>query len=235
MSLPWRIDHLDMCEEKDMDKDDVHQLLAMHGVTAVPFRSRPPPVFVSTLPPPPHELSATGFQNSDEQRARVEQARAAAERARAAAAEARAAVALERAKLDSKLQLEREQHRLQLERELALRKADEERERRERERDEVERLVREQRLLEERQTERLKAEAKLADNIDKLECSVCLSAVASHVMDPCGHLCVCGDCVGEIVKRPCDRDDDDSDQDAVGAQKCPICRAAVRKAIRVFV
>jgi len=47
------------------------------------------------------------------------------------------------------------------------------------------------------------------------ECVVCLAAPADHVLVPCGHNCVCEDCCGVITS-------------------CPMCRASIEKAVRIF-
>lgn len=67
------------------------------------------------------------------------------------------------------------------------------------EQQQIERLFREQRLLVEAQTAKMTLEAKVADKIEKLECIVCLQAVATHAFSLCGHLCVCDDCVKEMA------------------------------------
>ena len=51
------------------------------------------------------------------------------------------------------------------------------------------------------------------------ECAICMGAERTHILIPCGHLCVCGDCSGLLMATaPC----------------CPICRAAVQKTCRVY-
>jgi len=50
------------------------------------------------------------------------------------------------------------------------------------------------------------------------ECVVCHDADADHLLYPCGHKCVCGDCGGMLR----------------GQHPCPICRARIRDVIRVF-
>ena len=51
------------------------------------------------------------------------------------------------------------------------------------------------------------------------ECVICTDAVADHVLVPCGHKCICADC-GDLLKT--------------GNQPCPMCRAEIRDAIKVF-
>lgn len=67
------------------------------------------------------------------------------------------------------------------------------------EQQQIERLFREQRLLVEAQTAKMTLEAKLADKIEKLECVICLQAVATHLFSVCGHLCGCEDCIKDIA------------------------------------
>jgi TPR repeat protein len=47
------------------------------------------------------------------------------------------------------------------------------------------------------------------------ECVVCIDAPRSTVLLPCGHVCMCGDCVGDC-------------------QSCPICRTAIESALKVY-
>ena len=51
------------------------------------------------------------------------------------------------------------------------------------------------------------------------ECVICTDAVADHVLVPCGHKCVCPDCA-ELLN--------------IQSQPCPICRAEIRSAIKVY-
>jgi hypothetical protein len=48
----------------------------------------------------------------------------------------------------------------------------------------------------------------------EVECSVCMDGPASHLLLPCGHQCLCGDCVGLV-------------------SLCPICRASIQKRVNV--
>jgi hypothetical protein len=48
-------------------------------------------------------------------------------------------------------------------------------------------------------------------------CVVCLTAVASHVVVPCGHQCLCADCALHVTN------------------KCPYCRGRWEKCIKVFI
>jgi Zinc finger, C3HC4 type (RING finger)/Ubiquitin family len=47
------------------------------------------------------------------------------------------------------------------------------------------------------------------------ECVVCLERRSSHVLIPCGHLCLCGSCVTSVTR-------------------CPICRKFIRRSLRVY-
>lgn len=51
------------------------------------------------------------------------------------------------------------------------------------------------------------------------ECVVCLQNPKTHAFVPCGHLCICQNCVGVTIIR----------------RKCPICRAHAIQAIKVFI
>ena len=47
------------------------------------------------------------------------------------------------------------------------------------------------------------------------ECVVCMAKPPSHVLIPCGHLCMCGHC-------------------SVALEQCPICRVRVQSTMRVY-
>jgi len=51
------------------------------------------------------------------------------------------------------------------------------------------------------------------------ECVVCMDSKKSHVLVPCGHVCVCKVCAGNIVATK---------------QACPVCRARVEQVIKVY-
>jgi hypothetical protein len=51
--------------------------------------------------------------------------------------------------------------------------------------------------------------------VDSEACVVCLEAQASHALIPCGHRCVCASCQ-EVLRT------------------CPMCRAVITGALRVF-
>ena len=51
------------------------------------------------------------------------------------------------------------------------------------------------------------------------ECGVCLCERKTHMFTPCGHKCVCEGCADELLRR---------------GDRCPVCRAAVEGAVRVF-
>jgi len=48
-------------------------------------------------------------------------------------------------------------------------------------------------------------------------CCTCLNTIASHIFVPCGHLCICSDCVQQLEDR-----------------KCPLCRNEYIHCIRVI-
>ena len=50
------------------------------------------------------------------------------------------------------------------------------------------------------------------------ECSVCISNIKSHVIVPCGHKAICGDCSPIILQ----------------GGSCPICRADIESIIKVY-
>ena len=49
-------------------------------------------------------------------------------------------------------------------------------------------------------------------------CCVCLTAVATHALSPCGHYCLCAACA------PC----------WLRGGSCPLCRGGVREVLRIF-
>ena len=51
------------------------------------------------------------------------------------------------------------------------------------------------------------------------ECGVCLCERKTHMFTPCGHKCVCEGCADELLRR---------------GDRCPVCRAALEGAVRVF-
>jgi len=55
---------------------------------------------------------------------------------------------------------------------------------------------------------------------NEMECIVCMEDTRTTVMQPCGHLCLCSSCAGQIMRgtRP----------------TCPVCRVVVDDTIRVF-
>jgi len=63
--------------------------------------------------------------------------------------------------------------------------------------------------------ERAREESEIPVDTNSRKCVVCYEP-SSHVMDPCGHLCFCGDC-----SKRADR-------------KCPMCRAPIKKFIKIF-
>merc|ERR1711997_1002205 len=57
------------------------------------------------------------------------------------------------------------------------------------------------------------------DEDDSKLCIVCLDGDRDHVIIPCGHICVCTDCMW-LYSR--------------GGAECPICRAKVSMVVRTF-
>jgi hypothetical protein len=60
---------------------------------------------------------------------------------------------------------------------------------------------------------------KIGEQETRRECCVCLEHPASHVMVPCGHVCVCHSCEGFVTN---------------GDKLCPICRVPVITVVKVF-
>jgi len=70
-----------------------------------------------------------------------------------------------------------------------------------------------------RQAEQLsvdKARSTATKDAEDLECTICMDGPASQMLLPCGHQCLCGDCVGLV-------------------EKCPICRADIQQRIQMSV
>jgi ATP-dependent DNA helicase PIF1 len=53
------------------------------------------------------------------------------------------------------------------------------------------------------------------DKAAKTECVICLDKLPTHVLTPCGHKCICGDCSDQV-------------------SECPLCRVSIEQLIRVF-
>jgi len=51
------------------------------------------------------------------------------------------------------------------------------------------------------------------------ECVICMEAPRSHAMVPCGHRCVCADCVPNVFQDP---------------PRCPVCRTEVSSCMQIF-
>merc|ERR1711871_273645 len=56
----------------------------------------------------------------------------------------------------------------------------------------------------------------LTDAMNAFKCQVCITNEYDHVLVPCGHP-ICGMCLGQLAAR-----------------KCPFCRAAINKSVKVF-
>lgn len=57
-------------------------------------------------------------------------------------------------------------------------------------------------------------------NLERLLCSVCISDVRAVLLRPCNHICLCETCF-RVVKNS-------------GQPRCPVCRAAIKSHIKVF-
>jgi hypothetical protein len=53
------------------------------------------------------------------------------------------------------------------------------------------------------------------DDDDDDECKICMEESRTHVLNPCGHWCLCGECSAKV-------------------KECPICRVKIVSSIRVF-
>ena len=51
------------------------------------------------------------------------------------------------------------------------------------------------------------------------ECVVCMDAAPSHMLIPCGHVCVCAACAERCLET---------------TRECPMCREPVREAFQAF-
>jgi len=54
------------------------------------------------------------------------------------------------------------------------------------------------------------------------QCVICCDGECTHALIPCGHLCLCDECVRLIM------------DDAESLSLCPVCREPSSKAIRVY-
>lgn len=56
---------------------------------------------------------------------------------------------------------------------------------------------------------------------DSQECVLCMDKAATHVMVPCGHVCLCDTCAtpGSLMRLH---------------RQCPICRAAIQQTVRIY-
>lgn len=68
--------------------------------------------------------------------------------------------------------------------------------------------------------ETLRLDMKLADHIASLECVVCLSEIASHIVLPCCHLALCAACC--------------VDERSAQISACPVCRVHVERIARIY-
>lgn len=61
-------------------------------------------------------------------------------------------------------------------------------------------------------------------NESRGQCALCLSAQATHIIDPCHHMCLCEDCANQYIAQ----------QTAKGEKKCPICRREYTQIAKVI-
>ncbi|TMW68290.1 hypothetical protein Poli38472_005758 [Pythium oligandrum] len=57
--------------------------------------------------------------------------------------------------------------------------------------------------------------AKVFDSVDEPDCVICLDSAKERICVPCGHYCMCADCIKQLVKP----------------SKCPMCRTAIATTI----
>ena len=53
---------------------------------------------------------------------------------------------------------------------------------------------------------------------DNLKCPICITNIKTHIIIPCGHKCICGDCSDKILTT----------------KMCPICRSDIATIIKVY-
>ena len=70
------------------------------------------------------------------------------------------------------------------------------------------------------------AEGRVAELEDELErrtlCEVCMDRPKDHIIRPCNHLCICGDCSTILLAAP------------PGQRRCPMCRSPITSVERVY-
>ncbi len=64
-----------------------------------------------------------------------------------------------------------------------------------------------------------KGKGKKDGTVEETPCVVCMDKKATHVIAPCGHQCVCGECCVGVRKQ---------------YGNCPVCRGSFVSAIKVF-
>ena len=69
---------------------------------------------------------------------------------------------------------------------------------------------------------KLRDELRRAKQDSGNDCSVCLSNPCEVALQPCGHVCLCRDCVDQLGST------------SQGHQKCPICRTVIEKMTNVY-
>jgi len=75
--------------------------------------------------------------------------------------------------------------------------------------------------LETIRAERLRRNAERSDEIpEHAQCVVCLGAEREVILLNCGHVCVCADCAGEIIRN---------------GHNCPVCRSAIERIMPAYI
>ena len=49
---------------------------------------------------------------------------------------------------------------------------------------------------------------------------ICLDKEITHTFTPCGHMCVCDNCAGELIKTK---------------KKCPMCRNNIESSLKIYI
>jgi len=66
------------------------------------------------------------------------------------------------------------------------------------------------------------ARQRLLEVPDCAQCVVCQEEARDQLLEPCGHVCLCGDCTQDLM------------QDGGLPFKCPVCRSWVMETRRVY-
>ncbi|KAJ3214639.1 hypothetical protein HDU67_001399 [Dinochytrium kinnereticum] len=75
-----------------------------------------------------------------------------------------------------------------------------------------------------------------AKQLSQITCAVCMTNAVTSVFVPCGHICMCNECIS--LGQPMEEDqmgsEDDDDSD-VSMFTCPVCRSGVKDSVAFFV